>query len=258
MTWQRPLEISCVAMARTAMKMSGGSRIVEHLNVRLLARSYPREWVRGILERMELQSKRVRDLSAEALMYHVIALGLFMAVSTGEVLRCLVEGLQRLESGAAEGGRQDSDLPNAEPFGGRNPSRRSGRKAHNFWLKKESLEAFTGTFAWSPLTEALWTCPTPGRTWLASGGKTRAGDRRLFRNCALPASVNAGRTRSSPCGSGYTRLMRSLWRRAWSASSSRECFVWPTGCIPISRSEKRPDPPRRHFFGGFEATPNCP
>lgn len=79
--------------------MSSGGRIAEHLSVGLLARSYPRERVRGILERMGLQSKRVRDLPAEALVYYVIALGLFMAVSTGEVLRCLVEGLQWLEGG---------------------------------------------------------------------------------------------------------------------------------------------------------------
>lgn len=86
-------------MARTAMTMSSGGQIAEHLSVGLLARSYPRERIRSILERMGLQSKRVRDLPAEALVYYVIALGLFMAVSTGEVLRCLVEGLQWLEGG---------------------------------------------------------------------------------------------------------------------------------------------------------------
>jgi len=85
------------------MTMSSGGRIAEHLSVGLLARSYPRERIRSILERMGLQSKRVRDLPAEALVYYVIALGLFMAVSTGEVLRCLLEGLQWLEGGM--GGR---------------------------------------------------------------------------------------------------------------------------------------------------------
>jgi hypothetical protein len=85
-----------VAMARTAMTMNAGGRIAEHLSVGVLARSYPRERIRDILDRMGLQSKRVRDLPSEALVYYVIALGLFMAVSTGEVLRCLVEGLQWL------------------------------------------------------------------------------------------------------------------------------------------------------------------
>jgi hypothetical protein len=83
-------------MARSAMTMSGGGRIAEHLSIGLLARTYPRERIRNILVRMGLQSKRVRDLPAEALVYYVIALGLFMAVSTGEVLRSLVEGLQWL------------------------------------------------------------------------------------------------------------------------------------------------------------------
>ena len=80
-------------MARTVMTMSSGGRISEHLSIGVLARSYPRERIRKILERLNANSKRVRDLPAEVLVYYVIALGLFMAVSTGEVLRCLVEGL---------------------------------------------------------------------------------------------------------------------------------------------------------------------
>jgi hypothetical protein len=80
-------------MARTLMTMSSGGRISEHLSIGVLARSYPRERIREILDRLNANSKRVRDLPAEVLVYYVIALGLFMAVSTGEVLRCLVEGL---------------------------------------------------------------------------------------------------------------------------------------------------------------------
>lgn len=90
------------AMARNAMTMSVGGRIAEHMSIGVLARTYPRERIRSILVRMGLQSRRVRDLPAEALVYYVIALGLFMAVSTGEVLRSLVEGLQWL-GGASTG-----------------------------------------------------------------------------------------------------------------------------------------------------------
>jgi len=78
------------------MTMSAGGRIAEHMSIGVLARTYPRERIRDILVRMGLQSRRVRDLPAEFLVYYVIALGLFMAVSTGEVLRSLVEGLQWL------------------------------------------------------------------------------------------------------------------------------------------------------------------
>ena len=83
-------------MARTTMTMSSGGRIAEHLSIGILARTYPRERIKQILQELGLESKRVRDLPAEVLVYYVIALGLFMAVSTGEVLRCLVEGLQWL------------------------------------------------------------------------------------------------------------------------------------------------------------------
>ncbi len=83
-------------MARHAMTMSAGGRITEHLSIGVLARTYPRERIREILVSTGHQSKRVRDLPSEALVYYVIALGLFMAVSTEEVLRSLVEGLQWL------------------------------------------------------------------------------------------------------------------------------------------------------------------
>ena len=83
-------------MARTAMTISGGRKIAEHLSIGVLARCYPRERVREILARFNANSQRVRDLPSDALVYYVIALGLFMAVSTGEVLRCLLEGLSWL------------------------------------------------------------------------------------------------------------------------------------------------------------------
>lgn len=81
------------------MTLSSGGRIAEHMSIGVLARSYPRDRIRSILDRGGFQSQRVRDLPAEVVVYYVIALGLFMAVSTGEVLRCLVEGLRWLGSG---------------------------------------------------------------------------------------------------------------------------------------------------------------
>ena len=49
------------------MTMSSGGRIAEHLSVGILGRSDPRERIRAILEQTSLQSRRVRDLPAEAL-----------------------------------------------------------------------------------------------------------------------------------------------------------------------------------------------
>ena len=78
------------------MTMSTGGRVAEHLSIGLLAHSYPREAVRCALQAHGKQGKRVRDLPADLVVHYVIALGLFMAVSTREVWRTLIEGLQWL------------------------------------------------------------------------------------------------------------------------------------------------------------------
>jgi Insertion element 4 transposase N-terminal len=80
-------------MARTAIRMGGGARIAEPLSVGVLARAIPLARIQEVLRQHNLQSRRIRDLPAEVVVYYVIAWGLFMAVSTREGLRCLVEGL---------------------------------------------------------------------------------------------------------------------------------------------------------------------
>jgi hypothetical protein len=84
-------------MARTAMTMSRGGRLVEHLSVGVLTGAYPYQQVLQALEQTKRQSQRVRDLPAEAVAYYVMALGLLMAVSTDEVLRVLMEGMRWLQ-----------------------------------------------------------------------------------------------------------------------------------------------------------------
>jgi hypothetical protein len=79
------------------MTLSSGNRIAEHLSIGVLARAYPMARVREVLAQTGRASQRVRDLPAEVLVYYVMALGLYMAGSTGEVLRCLVEGLRWLD-----------------------------------------------------------------------------------------------------------------------------------------------------------------
>ena len=83
------------------MTIGSGARISEHLSVGVLARSYPREEILEILRDLGLESRRVRGLPNEALVHYIIALGLFMAVSTDEVLRCLVEGLRWIDGSAS-------------------------------------------------------------------------------------------------------------------------------------------------------------
>lgn len=85
------------------MTMGSGGRLAEHLSVGILGAAYPMAEVRSVLKASQKQSKRVRALPTEVMTYYVIALGLLMAVSTGEVLRVLREGLCWL--GAEDAGK---------------------------------------------------------------------------------------------------------------------------------------------------------
>lgn len=62
----------------------------------MIAKFFPLERVRGVLEKTGRASVRERDLPAHVVVYYVIALALYMRSSYREVLRCLLEGVQWL------------------------------------------------------------------------------------------------------------------------------------------------------------------
>ena len=83
-------------MARKQASLPGGPRLSDYLSVGVIGQVFPVSAMRSALAATDRESVRQRDLPAEAMMYYVIALGLFRAVSAREVLRCLVEGLRWL------------------------------------------------------------------------------------------------------------------------------------------------------------------
>jgi hypothetical protein len=83
-------------MARTIATLPAGSRITDYISLGVIARFFPLEKVRGVLERTGRTSVRERDLPAHVVVYYVIALALYMRSSYREVLRCLLEGVQWL------------------------------------------------------------------------------------------------------------------------------------------------------------------
>ena len=83
-------------MARTIATLPAGSRITDYISLGVIARYFPLEKVRGVLERTGRASVRERDLPAHVVVYYVIALALYMRSSYREVLRCLLEGVQWL------------------------------------------------------------------------------------------------------------------------------------------------------------------
>src|SRR3954454_8076675 len=83
-------------MARTIATLPAGSRITDYISLGVIAKFFPLEKVRGVLEKSGRASVRERDLPAPVVVYYVIALALYMRSSYREVLRCLLEGVQWL------------------------------------------------------------------------------------------------------------------------------------------------------------------
>ena len=83
-------------MARTAAGLPEGTRLTDYISLGAVAGWVPLERVKEVLKRLGRESQRQRQLPAHVVVYYVIALALYMGVSYGEVLRCLVEGLEWL------------------------------------------------------------------------------------------------------------------------------------------------------------------
>src|SRR5437660_6658447 len=83
-------------MARTVATLPVGSRITDYISLGVIAKFYPVEKIREVLEQTKRASVRQRDLPAHVVVYYVIALALYMRCSYREVLRWLLEGVQWL------------------------------------------------------------------------------------------------------------------------------------------------------------------
>jgi hypothetical protein len=89
-------------MARTVAALPAGSRITDYISLGVIAKFFPLEKIREILDETQRASVRERDLPAHVVMYYVIALALYMRSSYREVLRCLLEGVQWLLQPSAQ------------------------------------------------------------------------------------------------------------------------------------------------------------
>src|SRR5215213_4259286 len=76
--------------------LPAGIRLSDHISLGVIAKTFPLDQVRHILAETGKASERERDLPAHVMVYYAIALALYMGSSTGEVMRCLLEGLRWL------------------------------------------------------------------------------------------------------------------------------------------------------------------
>lgn len=83
-------------MARTVAEIPGGARLTDYISLGALSEKIPDSEVRRVLAETGRESQRQRKLPMHVMVYYVVALALYMEVSYGEVLRCLLEGLQWL------------------------------------------------------------------------------------------------------------------------------------------------------------------
>lgn len=83
-------------MARTLATLPAGSRISDYISLGVITTFLPIDKVREVLRQTQRESVRERDLPAHVVVYHVLALALYMRSSAREVLRCLLEGVQWL------------------------------------------------------------------------------------------------------------------------------------------------------------------
>lgn len=83
-------------MARTAEGLPEGTRVSDFITIGVVAKKIPERVVLKVLREEDRASQRMRKLPARAVVYYVIALAIYMNVSYGEVLRCLLEGLEWL------------------------------------------------------------------------------------------------------------------------------------------------------------------
>jgi hypothetical protein len=86
-------------MARFAKTLAQGNHATRHLGFGMLALCFPMRRVQEILLECDKESRRVRDLPAEVIVFYVIALSLFPGVAYQSVLEWLITGLQWLGNG---------------------------------------------------------------------------------------------------------------------------------------------------------------
>ena len=120
----------------------------------VIAKVFPLRAVRAALRECGRASQRKRALPAEAMVYYVIAMGLFRAAATREVLRCLVDGLRWTRSGTGLRIASKVAISRARTRLGRKPLRGLRRRCvrlvaeadtRGAWYRGLRLLAYDGT-----------------------------------------------------------------------------------------------------------------
>ena len=83
-------------MARMSKVRHEGDRLTDLMNIGVLTTRFPLDQIHEVLRGTGKGSQRERDLPAHVMMYYVVALALYRAEGSREVLRLLLAGLQAI------------------------------------------------------------------------------------------------------------------------------------------------------------------
>lgn len=83
-------------MARVSKVRHEGDRLTDLMNIGVLTTRLPLDQVHEVLRSTGKASRRLRDLPAHVMMYYVVALALYRAEGSREVLRLLLEGMRAI------------------------------------------------------------------------------------------------------------------------------------------------------------------
>jgi hypothetical protein len=86
-------------MSCLSSRLPSGARLSDYISLGVLTTTFPAELIDAVLAHTDRHSQRHRQLPARLVVYYVLALGLFVQASYGEVLRCLLEGVRWLRLG---------------------------------------------------------------------------------------------------------------------------------------------------------------
>lgn len=88
-------------MARTKAVLGAGARLSDYLSASLLARVYPSELVRQVLDEHGVNSQRIRSLPAVATTYYCMALSLYPEAAYEDVFAVVAQGLAWMQGNQA-------------------------------------------------------------------------------------------------------------------------------------------------------------
>lgn len=83
-------------MAKSVAPLPEGVRMTDKVALGVFARIFPASAIKKALAAADKSSERNRDMPNHFVVYYAMLLAFFRDVSTGEVLRCMLEGLQLL------------------------------------------------------------------------------------------------------------------------------------------------------------------